>query len=193
MSIDGAFTWLVWLVATPVLLLYLRRVRHLSAGHLLVVAAFMTYVAVVAAFTVFPIRLDTEYRERPPFDPAIVLELFFLGRPEAMSPTQYVGNVVLGIPFGFLVPFVWRTSLPRVFLAGLGFSVLIEGLQWLATKLMIAFPSRAVDVNDVILNTLGVLLGLVAFAFVRLVYRMAFSSAGPAPRVWAHSHARLIG
>ena len=46
--------------------------------------------------------------------------------------------------------------------AGLGFGRLIEALQWLATKLMIAYPSRAVDVNDVILTTLGVLFGLFA-------------------------------
>lgn len=97
--------------------------------------------------------------------------------------------MLLGIPFGFLVPFVWRTSLPRVLVAGLGFSMLIEALQWVATKLMIAFPSRAVDVNDVILNTLGV----GAFALVRLGYRMIFSSTTSPPRSWEHFHATLLG
>lgn len=182
------------MVATPVLLLYLRRVRHLTSGHLIVVAAFASYLAVAAAFTIFPLRFDAEYRLRPPFDPAIVLEPFFLARAEqVMTPTQYLGNVLLGIPFGLLVPFVWRTSLPRVLVAGLGFSMLIEALQWVATKLMIAFPSRAVDVNDVILNTLGVLLGVVAFALVRLGYRMIFSSTTSPPRSWEHFHATLLG
>lgn len=193
-NIQAGHAWIAWAVALPVLLLYLGRARHLSAGHLLAVAAFVTYLVVVATFTILPLRFDEEYRSAPPFDPPIVLELFFLGRLEAvMSPSQYLGNVLLGIPFGFLVPFVWRVSLSRVLVAGLCFSLSIEALQWLATKLMVAFPSRAVDINDVILNTLGVLIGVAAFAVVRFGYRMLFSSAASAPRAWAHFHARLTG
>jgi hypothetical protein len=40
-----------------------------------------------------------------------------------MSPNQHLGNVLLGIPFGFLVPFVWRGLLSRVLVAGLCFSL----------------------------------------------------------------------
>lgn len=193
-SIQAGHAWIVWAVALPVLLLYLGRVRHLSTDHLLAVAAFVTYLVVVATFTILPLRFDDEYRSRPPFDPAIVLEPFFLGRAEAvMSPSQYLGNVLLGIPFGFLVPFVWRVSLPRVLVAGLCFSLSIEALQWIATKLIVAFPSRAVDFNDVILNTLGVLIGVATFAVVRFGYRTLFSNATSAPRAWAHFHARLTG
>jgi glycopeptide antibiotics resistance protein len=193
-SIQAGHAWIGLAVALPVLLLCLGRVRHLSAGHLLAVAAFVSYLVVVATFTILPFRLDDEYLSRPPFDPAIVLEPFFLGRPEAvMSPSQYLGNVLLGIPFGFLVPFVWRVSLSRVLIAGLCFSLLIEALQWLTTKLMIAFPTRAADINDVILNTLGVLIGVAAFAVVRFGYRMVFSRTASAPRAWAHFHARLTG
>lgn len=193
-NIQAGHAWIVWAVALPVLLLYLGRVRHLSGGHLLAVAAFVTYLVGVATFTILPLRFDDEYLSAPPFDPPIVLELFFLGRLEAvMSPSQYLGNVLLGIPFGFLVPFVWRVSLSRVLVAGLCFSLSIEALQWVATKLMVAFPSRAVDINDVILNTLGVLIGVAAFAVVRFGYRMLFSSATSTPRAWAHFHARLTG
>lgn len=193
-SIQAGHAWIAWALALPVLLLYLGRVRHLSAGHLLAVAAFVSYLVVVAAFTIFPLRLDDEYVSRPPFDPAIVLEPFFMGRPETvMSLSQYLGNVLLGIPFGFLVPFVLRVSLSRVLVAGLCFSLSIEALQWLATRLMVAFPSRAVDINDVILNTLGVLIGIAAFAVVRLGYRVVFSDTISTPRGWTHFHARLTG
>ena len=191
-NFQASHAWIAWAVALPVLLLYLGRVRHLSTGHLLAVAAFVTYLVVVATFTILPLRFDDEYRSRLPFDPAIVLEPFFLGRLEAvMSPIQYLGNVLLGIPFGFLVPFVWRVSQSRVLVAGLCFSLSIEALQWFATKLLVAFPSRAVDINDVILNTLGVLIGVATFAVVRFGYRMLFSSAASTPRAWAHFHARL--
>jgi glycopeptide antibiotics resistance protein len=190
--VDGVFGWIGLLVAGPTLLLYLRQVRHLAFGHLLAVALFITYLAGVAAFALLPFRLDAEYLSRPPFDPPIVLDLFFLGRPEAMSPAQYVGNVLLGVPFGFLVPFVWRTSLPKVLVTGLGFSLLIEAVQWLSTKLMVAFPSRAVDINDVFLNTLGVLIGILGFALVRTVYRPLFARVASTPRAWEHFHATLM-
>lgn len=192
MLIDGAFAWILLLVVGPAVLLYLWRVRHLSVGHLFAVALLMTYLAGVAAFALFPFRLDAEYVSRPAFDPPIVLELFFLGRADAMSPAQYVGNVLLGVPFGFLVPFVWRSSLPKVLVAGLGFSLLIEAIQWLSTKLMVAFPSRAVDINDVFLNTLGVLIGVVGFAVVRAVYRGLFARAASTPRAWEHFHSTLV-
>jgi glycopeptide antibiotics resistance protein len=190
--VDGALAWIWLFFVGPPLLLYLRRVRHLAFGHLFAVALFITYLAGVAAFALFPFRLDAEYVSRPPFDPPIVLDLFFLGRPEAMSPAQYLGNVLLGIPFGFLVPFVWRLSLPKVLVAGLGFSLLIEAIQWLSTKLMIAFPSRAVDINDVFLNTLGALIGILGFAVVRALYRVLFARVGSTPRAWEHFHATLM-
>lgn len=190
MLIDGAFAWIGLLVVGPALLVYLRRVRHLAFGHLFAVALFAAYLAGVAAFAFFPFRLDAEYVSRPSFDPPIVLDLFFLGRPEVMSPAQYFGNVLLGVPFGFLVPFVWRVSLPKVLVAGLGFSLLIEAVQWLSTKSMIA--SRAVDINDVFLNTLGVLIGILGFAVVRAVYRILFARARTTPRAWEHFHATLM-
>lgn len=187
-SIQAGHAWIVWAVALPVLLLYLGRVRHLPACNLLAVAAFATYLVVVATFTILPLRLDEEYLSRPPFDPAVVLEPFFLGRAEqVMSPTQYLGNVLLGIPFGFLVPFVWRVPLARVLVAGLGFSVTIEALQWLATRAGVAFPSRAVDINDVILNTLGVLVGVAGFALARPVYRAVVPAGASTPRAWARA------
>lgn len=191
MLVEGAFAWILLLVVGPAALIYLRRVRHLSVGHLLAVALLMTYLAGVAAFALFPFRLDAEYVSRPSFDPPIVLELFFLGRPDAMPPAQYVGNILLGVPFGLLVPFVWRWPLPKVLLAGLCFSLLIEAIQWLSTKLMVAFPSRAVDINDVVLNTLGVLVGVAGFALVPAVYRGLFAHAATTPRVWEHIHATL--
>lgn len=156
----------------PILALLLWRGRRVSPGRVLAITAFATYLVLVAAFTLLPLRFDAEYRSQPEFDPAIVLQPFFLGDAGAvMSPTQYLGNILLGVPFGFLVPCIWAIPMSRVLLAGIGFSVLIEGLQWIATSLVIAFPSRATDINDVILNSVGVLLGSVAFVLASAGWR----------------------
>jgi bacteriorhodopsin len=68
-TIEAGHAWIAWAVAMPVLLLYLGRVHHLSAGHLLAVAAFATYLVVVATFTILPLRFDAEYRSGPALRP----------------------------------------------------------------------------------------------------------------------------
>lgn len=62
-------------------------------------------------------------------------------------------NVALFAPLGAFLPLLWREfrSLPRTALAGFGLSLAIEILQ--------IFTFRLTDVNDLITNTLGTLLG----------------------------------
>ncbi len=71
-----------------------------------------------------------------------------------------VGNVVALVPFGLLVPVgfkVWARSAGRVALASFGLSLTIELAQARSGK-------RVADVDDLILNTLG---GLVGFGLLR--------------------------
>ncbi len=62
-------------------------------------------------------------------------------------------NVLLFLPLGFFLPVLWKTfkSLGWSLLFGLGLSVLIEGLQ--------IFTLRATDINDLMTNTFGTLVG----------------------------------
>ena len=67
-----------------------------------------------------------------------------------------------------------------VVLVGLGLSAAIE-LGQLAISLHLGYGYRAADVDDVILNTLGTLIGLGVFVItsttVRLIKRLALESA----------------
>lgn len=69
----------------------------------------------------------------------------------------YLLNVLLGMPLGFLLPLLWdQLDRPaRIVGAGLGFSLLIE-LSQLCNL-------RATDVDDLILNTAGTVLGWLLF------------------------------
>lgn len=69
-------------------------------------------------------------------------------------------NVALFFPLGFLLPLLWRQFRPLLptLLFGVGLSALIEFFQ--------IFGGRATDINDLLTNTLGAVLGWVA---VRLV------------------------
>lgn len=66
---------------------------------------------------------------------------------------QSILNVILLLPLGILLPIAWREfmSVGRIALFGFGFSLAIETLQILT--------HRATDVNDLILNTTGAVIG----------------------------------
>ena len=75
---------------------------------------------------------------------------------------QLVGNLLLLVPFGFLLPMANPrfTQFRRTLLAVSLGAVAIEVCQ-LAISLLVSFPYRALDVDDVLLNTLGGVLGWV--------------------------------
>lgn len=100
---------------------------------------------------------------------------------QGVDRVGYALNVVLFMPFGFLLPCIWSRlrSAKRLLPAGFGFSLLIELSQTL--------NNRRTDVDDLILNTLGALFGLLVF---RLLHRKKPGAAdggngpGPGPAVW---------
>ena len=73
------------------------------------------------------------------------------------SPIEYckntILNIILFVPLGFLLPAIWNEyrSLKKTFIIGLGLSLLIEILQ--------IFTFRLTDVDDLITNTLGTVIG----------------------------------
>lgn len=72
-------------------------------------------------------------------------------------------NVLMFVPLGLLLPAVWPyyRSWQRIMLTGLGFSLSIELLQ--------LFSWRLTDIDDLLTNTLGAVLGYCLF---RLIYML---------------------
>jgi glycopeptide antibiotics resistance protein len=71
-----------------------------------------------------------------------------------------VGNVLAFAPFGVFLPLLrpGRRSLISVVAAGVAISLALEAVQ-LGLSLLIGAPYRVADVDDVIINVLGVALG----------------------------------
>lgn len=65
---------------------------------------------------------------------------------------NFLGNIVMFLPIGFCIPLLWNVSGKKVIMIGFGISLLIEFTQ--------LFLSRGTDIDDLILNTIGVFLGL---------------------------------
>ncbi len=77
----------------------------------------------------------------------------------------YLLNIVLFLPLGFLLPLIWPQNdrFGRVLLFGAALSLLIELSQLLNI--------RSTDIDDLLLNTLGALIGFLLFRLYRLVFR----------------------
>lgn len=195
MMIQAAHALVVVLLGLPLLLYGLRSTLRLSGGHLVAVAGFVFYLLGVAGYTVFPLLLDADYRAeaQQPIGSLVTLVPFFMSAVDVMTRDQAIGNILLGVPFGFGLPFVWRTSLWRVLWAGLLFAASIETIQYAIDALAIAFPLRAVDINDVFLNTFGAALGLLGLVVARRLYVVGFAERGSGVAIWSQFHGVLGG
>ncbi|WP_227936066.1 VanZ family protein [Alkalihalobacillus deserti] len=81
-----------------------------------------------------------------------------------------VGNVVLFMPLGFLIPSIWVKWRRVVYIIAIGFclSLFIEVSQFL-------FTYRVANVDDVILNTVGATIGYMIFSIIfRLMKRIVY-------------------
>lgn len=172
--LDGA---VLALIAYPLLAAWVvYELLHAgSRGRTFMVAVFIIYLVEVARVTLFPIPVDDASAYVPSWVNATNFQLF-----EHMGTThQIIGNIVMAVPFGFLAWFVLtRRSAGRVLLAGIGTFAAIEVLQ-LAIGLAIGTPGyRILDINDLILNTGGVVLGILGFLAVRSLFRFLDRRAG---------------
>lgn len=173
MSIDfDTLGWLIGFIFLAFLLVVLWKRTH-NLSYLLCFSIFWFYLLLVIKWTLFPIDIDSFRREvlGTHFMASMNLVPFYFGpftNPAHALPGLIL-NTILTMPAGFGISFVTRFK-PRDLIwlvAVFGFG--IEGLQ-LLISLMLGYPYRTIDVNDVIFNSLGVLLGYILFRLFVWVY-----------------------
>jgi len=73
----------------------------------------------------------------------------------------YIENILLFIPLGFTLPFIWKKYevLWKTALSGMMFSLIIELSQ--------LFNRRVTDIDDLLMNTLGAIIGWVIFRLLK--------------------------
>ena len=117
------------------------------------------YLAILLTLTFLPGTQDTTSDIRVNTRPFESINRAFRLGPDSFSYRTLIGNVLAFVPFGLLVPLARpHMSWLWVLLAGAGLSVAIE-LGQLAVSLAVGYGYRAADVDDVIVNTAGVIVG----------------------------------
>ncbi|MCY8099116.1 VanZ family protein [Bacillus haynesii] len=117
----------------------------------------------VINLTQFPIYIDDVQREafREVYGEQnnVWREMNFIPFKHGFSLSSFY-NIIMTIPLGFGLPFLINTSFKKVFTIGLLTSLILETCQ-LLTALYAGYTFRFVDIDDVILNLLGTLIGYV--------------------------------
>ncbi|KAA8755366.1 VanZ family protein [Paenibacillus sp. UASWS1643] len=119
--------------------------------------AFAIYMLGVMHFVFFPIDVNIGiYANQTPWYQSIQ----WIPLLTADAPS-FLLNIVLFMPLGFMLPFIkpWIHSLQTAALAGLALSILIEITQLLLRVTL--GNGRSTDLNDIIANTTGSVLGFV--------------------------------
>lgn len=169
--------WLPALALLGVVLIGLwikARQREYRTAYLFCCAIFGVYLLFALQKLFFPLWISgglPDLLRTQPFEYFINLIPFYFGRFSSLTESipTLLENVLLTLPFGFGVSFVARLR-PRTILwlaPVVGFAT--EGAQ-LLISLLLGYPYRFIDINDVIMNTLGVLIGCGMFQIFAAVY-----------------------
>ncbi|SHK14527.1 Glycopeptide antibiotics resistance protein [Desulforamulus aeronauticus DSM 10349] len=166
---------ITWFISTlPFLILYQilltsqsKKIGYkLSIEHIIIICIFVYYLTAVLSFTGIPSIMDIVQNsfgiitpEGLSFPPDEINLIPFYWLTEGVRP--YIDNILLFIPLGFLLPCIWKKyeALWQTALSGMTFSLIIELSQ--------LFNRRITDIDDLLMNTLGALIGWVIFRLLQ--------------------------
>lgn len=152
---------------------YMKKQKNANNVYLVFFSIFFIYLVGVVKYTFFPIPIDGHMRqimiEETNFLEGINLIPFKFKDWSYLLHRQIFLNILLSMPFGFGVSYVIKISRKKIFLQAILFGVIIELIQ-LILSVLIGFTYRYIDINDVILNFIGVIIGYFLFKVFSFIF-----------------------
>lgn len=175
MSIPFNYKQIVIFVIIYIVLLLIMTMRLKKNLHFLTFfTLFFIYIVYVIDITQFPIYSTDIERE--------IIGSVGLNNGINLVPLKdfynmtSVYNIILFIPFGFLLPFILKRNFQKTILLGFSFSFAVEMLQ-LIIAIIVGYPSRVTDINDLIFNTLGSVIGFIFFSIFSKIFKKIFKNS----------------
>lgn len=137
---------------------------------------FYLHILVVISITLLPIPVQSNLFVKGNIEPNMnfipfisIIDIMQNSVSPFVALKQIAGNILMCVPFGFYAPLLFQRikSVIRIVIYGILFGLCIE-LSQLIIGVGIGFFYRSLDVDDIILNTIGVILG---YAFLTLLKR----------------------
>ncbi|MGG1397627.1 VanZ family protein [Bacillus salipaludis] len=159
------------------------RRKRITGGRLLIDVIFFIYLLCVLQVTIFPIPFQKEFlrdylsslgsepRWHYNFIPLMsivdAVKNIIAFQNYGLEFKNIGGNIVLLTPLGIYVHFIKRNLVfKKVLFIGFALSAIIELLQFLIS-LWLGYSYRSFDVDDLILNTSGFLIGYKSFSLIK--------------------------
>ena len=159
-----------YIISIPIyiLLLVVVILQKVSIKKIIIRSLFYFYIISILAVTIFPIPIQG-LKEiglygwgNNNFIPFVsILDISFNDNLSiTIKIKQIIGNIVLFIPMGFFIPLIWKCKkyFRKALLIGILCSLSIELLQYIIS-LLLEFNYKVTDVDDILLNTLGFIIG----------------------------------
>ncbi len=172
----GSTTYAGWPIslvtfAVCTTVLYLKR---RSFTYLLFFSVFWIYITFAINEVFFPIAITGPFaeasRDASPNPIVNLIPLYFGPYPDLTRVIMIsILNIVLTIPFGFGLNFLTYVSFKRLLLIAVLLGFGLEFTQFILS-LLLGYSYRIVDVNDVIFNALGVIVGYSIFRVFAAFY-----------------------
>ena len=170
-TVELIFT-LIWIIVRIAVWVRQRRIDWKREAVLLLM---YVNLGVIIRFVFFPKALVNGNVQPLVFDPAAafpfrvnLIPLVHLLEYDSLRDIVWnvVGNMAMFIPSGIILPIIYKklNSIEKVAAAGAFISLCIELLQ-------LPFASRASDIDDLIMNTLGVAAGYGIYKIARTIFR----------------------
>lgn len=153
--------------------LFKKKISILKFTYLIL---FFIYISSLIAITIFPFPIQKElidvmiedqlgYKHNfiPLYIFTDIIGADFIDYGLGIFIRQVIGNIILFMPLGFILPIIFpNIRVKRVFIIGLLTSILIEIIQGTAGYFL-GYNYRAVDIDDLIFNFTGTVIGLLIF------------------------------
>ncbi|WP_322906350.1 VanZ family protein [Paenibacillus campi] len=177
MLLFNGFIWLLSLLLLATGLLIARLAYRQPFMWICLAGLFGIYMLNVIRYTFFPF----------PIHPQLIALMRTVGAEPGMIRLNWIPfysqyypsifhdrsnylNILMTVPYGILLPLLLPMSRKRMLLCALGIGVVIETLQGLL-DLWLGYTYRTVDINDVIFNFIGAMIG---WGLLWFVYETSF-------------------
>lgn len=141
----------------------LNKTRFHNTKNTMLYFVFATYLASVYLFVGMP---TLQFMR---FELSLTLTPFL---PMIADFKNTILNIILFIPLGIMLPFLWKkyNTLSETLILGFSMSLAIELMQ--------IFTYRATDINDLLANTIGTVLGYCIFRLISCCFSPILNFAG---------------
>lgn len=163
----------IGIVILTISLIYMKYKMKFENEYLLFYSIFFIYLLGVLKYTIFPIPLDPFMAEvmskETTFLDGINIIPFNFKSVNYLMHRQVFLNIILSMPFGFGISYITKITKNKLLILSGLFGITIEGIQ-LLISLILGFTYRYIDINDVILNFIGVLIGYYIFKIFSMIF-----------------------